>query len=157
MRIAYVTTYSPRDVNQWSGLGYHIAQSLEKQGIDLDYVGPLQENYRLLSLFKKCLFRGVFRKRYLRDRDPTVVRDYARQATVRLAALRADLVFSPGTLPIADLDCKQPVAFWTDATFAEMIDFYAGMSNLNRQTITHGMAIEQAALDRTHLAIYSSE
>ncbi len=157
MRIAYVTSYSAGDVNNWSGLGYHIAQSLENQGMALDFVGPLQENFRLVSLAKKCFFRGLFRKRYLRDRDRLVVRDYARQVAGRLAALRVDVVFSPGTLPIAYLDCKEPIAFWTDATFGEMIDFYPGASNLTRQTVADGMATEQAALDRARLAIYSSE
>src|SRR5437667_7319777 len=157
MRIAYVTTYDARDVSNWSGLGYHIAQSLEREGVDLDYVGPLLQNFKVVSMAKKCFYRGLLRKRYLRDRDRMVVRDYARQAAVRLATLRVDVVFSPGTLPIAYLDCKEPVAFWTDATFGEMIDFYPGVSNLNRQTIAEGMAAEQAALDRAHLAIYSSE
>jgi len=46
MKVAYVTTYDARSLkgsNEWSGIGYYIAQSLEKQILSLEYIEPLSE------------------------------------------------------------------------------------------------------------------
>jgi glycosyltransferase involved in cell wall biosynthesis len=67
------------------------------------------------------------------------------------------MVFSPGSLPIAYLDCHQPIAFWTDATFAAMIGFYPEYSRLADACVAHGNMADQSALSRSSVAFYSSE
>ena len=47
LKIAYITTYDATDVNNWSGLGYYIAKTLEKHVGDIEYVGNL--NYRQMQ------------------------------------------------------------------------------------------------------------
>jgi hypothetical protein len=71
-----------------------------------------------------------------------------------------DIVFSPmspGSQPVAYLECAQPIVIWTDATWAAVIDFYPEFNNLCKSTIKHGIANERAALHRCGLAVYSSE
>jgi glycosyltransferase involved in cell wall biosynthesis len=67
------------------------------------------------------------------------------------------LVFAVGTLAIPYLECEQPIAFWSDATWAVMVDFYPVYSNLSAQSLRHGHALEKAALEKSALAIYSSD
>ena len=41
MKIAYATAYDARSLkgsNEWSGLGYYISQTLNNQGIDMEYL-----------------------------------------------------------------------------------------------------------------------
>lgn len=157
MRVAYVTSYDGRNIRNYSGISFYIAHTLEQSGIEMDYVGPLANNYRWFLRAKSVFHRAILGKQHLREHDSLLLRDYARQAADRLSRLNVDWVLSPGTLPIAFLNCSQPIAFWSDATFSAMVDFYPAFSNLHRQTMADGMAMEQSALDRARLAIYSSD
>lgn len=96
-------------------------------------------------------------RRRLLDREPFVLRGYARQAANLLAGLDADIVFSPSTLPVAHLECRQPIFFWTDATFAGLLGFYLNRGVIADSSIRDAHCAERAALERCTLAIYSSE
>jgi glycosyltransferase involved in cell wall biosynthesis len=157
MKLAYVTAWDARDRSKWSGLGYYMARALEQQSHTVEYVGPLRVSQRWYLWAKKQLYARGLKKRYLPDRDPPVAKGFARQASRRLSRLAVDIVFSPGTVPIAYLESEQPIVFWTDSTFAGMVDFYPEFTNLCRETLQNGTALEAAALERAALAVYSSE
>ena len=157
MKVAYITTYSANDIRQWSGLGYYISQSLKDQRISLVHIGPLKEKKSLLFSARQRLYNHMLNKGYLREREPSVLKYYAEQIIANLSTVDVDIIFSPSTIPIAYLQCNQPIVFWTDATFGGMIDFYPEFSNLCKLTIKNGNEMEKAALDRCKLAIYSSE
>ncbi len=157
MKIAYLTSYASDDLGKWSGTGYFMHRALRESGLAVTSVGRLR-NLRLPISIMKKLFYGKLRDlQYLVDRDAALLRSYARQAERRLSAMACDLVFSPGTLPLAELNCARPMVFWTDATFAGLLDFYPEYTGLCGETLRSGQAAEQAALDKCSLAIYSSE
>jgi glycosyltransferase involved in cell wall biosynthesis len=158
MKIAYVTTYDAQSLGckTWRS-GHYIGKKLQQQGISVEYIGSLKEKYSSLFRAKTYLYRLLLNKRYLRDREPVIVKDYAKQVSRRLAESDADLVMSPGIVPIAYLECIQPIVFWTDATFAGMLDFFPEFSDLCEETVRKGNSIEQAALDRCRMAIFSSQ
>jgi glycosyltransferase involved in cell wall biosynthesis len=155
IRLAYVTTSDASDITAWSGLPYNIAQSLEAQSMLIDFVGPLSEKSELFFKGKQALYQYVLKRKHLRDREPTILEEYARQVSRKLRP-EQDVVFSPGTIPIAYLECEQPIVFWTDATFRAMVDFYPQFSRLSDESIQAGNAAEDSALRRARLAIYSS-
>jgi len=161
MNIAYVTTYDARDIKNWSGIGYYMAHSLENQSMIVEYIGSLTEKYSLPLKAKQYLSNylsnKLLTKRYLRDRDPLILKNYAQQVASKLSKLNSDLVFSPGSIPIAYLECSLPIVFWTDCTFRGLVDFYPEFTNLSKETLRHGDEMEKAALERCKLAIYSSE
>lgn len=157
MIIAYVTTYDAKDIENWSGLGYHIAKALEDENNDIIYIGGLKTKCPKFISIKEKIYRRVFGLKYLYDREPCVLRNYARQINNLLKTMEVDIVFSPGTIPIAYLDCEIPIVFWTDAVFAGMVDFYPEFSNLCNESIKNGNAMEKAALSNCTYALYSSE
>lgn len=157
MKIAYVTDYDAEDIRKWSGTGYYIAQSLQDRDISLDYVGCLKEKNALFFKGKQFLYSSLAKKKYLRNREPFILKHYARQVGNKLSKRNSDIVFSPGTIPIAYLECEQPIVFWTDATFAGLVDFYEKYSNLCQETVNNGNNMEKLALKKCKLAIYSSE
>ncbi len=161
MKIAYVTTYDARDIKNWSGIGYYMARSLENQSMILEYIGSLTEKYSLPLKAKQYLSNylsnKLLTKRYLRDRDPLILTNYAQQVATKLSKINSDLVFSPGSIPIAYLECNQPIVFWTDCTFSGLVDFYPEFTNLSKETLQDGDEMEKTALERCRLAIYSSE
>jgi glycosyltransferase involved in cell wall biosynthesis len=158
MRLAYVTAYNPLDIKKWSGTGYYIGQSLKNQSIPLEYVGPLQDRF-VFGVMRKCKrhYYELFRKKYLRDPEPIILKSYANQVKRKLSQTNTDIVFSATTNPIAYFECKQPVVFWADATFAGLLDFYPQYSNLCEETIKNWHLMETLAIQKSRLAIYSSE
>ena len=158
MQIAYVTTYDASDVRQWSGLGSYILRSLEAAGMQASPVGNLKEiDLPFVSRLKRAYYTRATSKKYLKDRDPSVLKSYAAQVQEQLDQLDTDVIFSPGTLPIAYLKTDKPVVFYTDATFAGMLDFYPWFTNLSKESIKQGNRMEQQALTNCRLAIYASQ
>lgn len=156
MKLAYITTYDAADIHNWSGIGFTLAQALEKQSLSLQYIGSLREKHSLLYKSKQLAYRMINQK-HLRDREPGIAQDYARQIKSRLAGSDIDVVFSPGSIPISYLECDKPMVFWTDATFAGMLDFYPNFTNLSKQSIIYGNRLEKMALDKCALAVYCSD
>jgi glycosyltransferase involved in cell wall biosynthesis len=155
LRIAYVTTYDARNTRAWSGAGYHIAKALESHGAQIDYIGRIAERRRRLLRLKQLLYTRMGYPR-LCDRAPALLRAYAR-AVDRALHPCCDFVLSPSTIPIAALAARVPAAFWSDATFACMLDYYPEFSHLPAATIEQGHRVERAALERASLALYTSE
>jgi glycosyltransferase involved in cell wall biosynthesis len=155
LRVAFVTTYDARAVRSWSGIPYHMARALALEGVAIEYIGPLEARFGKL-LRARAKLQGLIGGAYLYDRDPRVLRDYARQVEKQLAGLDVDVVFSPGTVPIAYLDTHLPIAIWTDATFGAMVDYYPSFSGLCGESVRAGHAVEREALARVGAALYSS-
>jgi glycosyltransferase involved in cell wall biosynthesis len=157
MRIGFVTEDPASDVHHWSGTPYFMARSLDDTSHTIVQINPLKEKWSAAYKTKTVLYRKLVRREYLRDRDPAILKGYARQISRRLKHADVDVVLSTSTIPIAHLECEQPIVFWTDATFAGMLGYYPRFSNLARETLRAGDAMEQSALERSALAIYSSD
>lgn len=156
MRLGYVTTYDAADPTFWSGTAHHIGKAIEAQGIDVSYVGPLEDRADSALSLQRLLARARG-KRVLPERDPQVARGYAEQVEQRLSGVDVDWIFSPGTIPIAEIGGTTPVAFWTDATFAQMVGLYPEFQRLTTATIENGNRLERLALSRASVAIYASD
>lgn len=156
MKVAYVTTYDSADVHAWSGLGLHIYQALRDSGLELETIGGLADKRPLLYKIKKAAYKGLGQD-YLRDREPAVLRSYAAQVDAALARSDCDVVFSPGSLPIAYAKTGKPIVFWTDATFGGLVGFYPLFSRLCGETLRSGHAADRTALQKCRLAIYTSD
>jgi glycosyltransferase involved in cell wall biosynthesis len=157
MKIAYVTTYEVNDRRAWSGTGFAIGEALKRAGLQVEAIGNLREAGSLRLKVKKAAYRVFTKKTYIRNRSPLILNSYARQVEEALGKVDVEAVFSPSTVPIARLETRLPIFFWTDSTFAGMVDFYADFSNLCRETILDGNRMEQEALSKCSLAIYASE
>jgi len=139
----------------WTWLLY--CTSTEKPGYQIEYIGPLVTIDSISLKWKRLISSRFTKKEYGQDRDQLILKNYAHQISSKLSNVHVDIVFSPETIPITYLECNQPIVFWTDATFAGMIDYYSVFSNLSKETIHNGNIQEQSALERCSLAIYSSE
>lgn len=157
MRIAYVTRHDSRNIHEWSGLGFHIGRSLERQGLELDYFGPLEQKLSWLFRFKRHFYPRVLGQKFAEEWQVSWSRSFCRQTEVRLARQKYDLVLStqPQTLPY--LNCPQPLVFWTDCTFANLLNFYADYTGLCAESRRDGHEMDRAALRRCHLALYTSD
>lgn len=154
MNIAYVSRFESLDIKNWSGTEYFISKAIEKKN-NLSFINGFDDNVNLWTRLKNKYYTRNGSK-YLVNRSPSVAQNYAKQIISRLP-LGTDIVFSPGTIPIAYLKTKHPKVFYTDATFANMLNYYDWFDNLSLQTIKESMDMEQHAIDSSSLAIYSSD
>jgi glycosyltransferase involved in cell wall biosynthesis len=157
MKIAYVTEYDPEDVHAWSGTGWYMRKALEAGGLEVEPIGPLSDPVPRLFHWKERFYKCVLTQNYLQGHDPYVAGRYARQIESRLKDRHVSALFSPGTIPLVDVRTERPLAFWVDATFAGLQDFYPTYCRLCRETIVWGHRLEQRALTRCAVAIYASE
>ncbi len=160
MKIAFVTSYDARDRASWNGCGYYQARCLQASGSSVDYIGPLVTPHRSVRAIKRSIYDRFTAKTYTWNRDRLVVRNYARQISTKLRRSDADIVFSgisPGSQPVAYLECKQPIVIWTDATLASVVNWYPFMRKMCQETVRDGLTNERAALERASLVIYSSD
>ena len=157
MKVAYVTPYSSSDVHAWSGSVYFIREALAKTGCEIIPIDSLKDSGRLPAKLKEKAIRHLLGKTFLSDRRPALLEAYAQQVAERCKAVAPDIIFSPGTIPIANLKTDTPVVFWTDATFAGIHNYYGLFSNLHDQTIRDGHHVDKNALRNTSLAIYTSD
>lgn len=159
MKLAYVTTYESSDKDAWSGSVRYIYRSLEHSGFGMEGIGGFRVTrpWRSIANLKRKYYSSLRSRGYRSDREPGILKGYARQVRAALRNTDVDCVFSPGTIPIAYLRTEKPIVFWTDATFAGMVDFYPNFTNLCAKTIKDGNRMEQAALSKCHLAVYASE
>ena len=162
MKLAYVTTYDSTRLtgsDEWSGTGYYIAQALESQNIDLNYVCPLKDStfFKSIRKFKRHYYELIHRQKYEKNPDPATLKNYARQVEQKLSSDRNEIVFSATVDPISYLECDRPMAFWADATFAGIANFYPQYSNFHPDVVKDWHQMERLALDKCRLAIYSSD
>ena len=157
MRAAFVSIFNTNDARAWSGTIYHMHGAFRRAGLQVDTIDALCDRYSVFFRAKRILKSAFGNERYLRDREPLVLRSYAAQVKAAITDLRPDFIISPGTLPIAYLQTDSPIVFWADATFAGMLNFYPEFTNLCNETIRNGNRMEQAALSNCELAIFSSE
>ena len=133
-----------------------MGRALASEFGDIDYIGDLDREHRSRALSRVRGALTAETRRHRVDRVPRDLRTYARQVERRLDP-RDDLVITPSTLPVAYLDCTQPIVIWADATFASMLDFYPEFMELGRVQVRNGHRVERDALERCSLAVYSSE
>jgi glycosyltransferase involved in cell wall biosynthesis len=156
VKAAYVTTFDSSDVRAWSGLVYYISRCLELAGITVEPMGPLSPRVHPLARVwhVEAKLRGLG---YQVDRHPRVAGAHAAEVKRRIESQPCDLVFSIGTIPIAHLESRRPIAFWADATFGAMLRFYPDFRVLSKRAIRDGLNLETRALARAGIAFYASE
>lgn len=162
MKVACVTTYDVMDIEAFAGRCYYMVQSLKNQFTSFESIGPLVQSEAFLFKVKRHFYKRLFNKRYAFEKDQILLRNCARQISRKLPSLNPDIIFSPmspGSQPIAYLECDQPIVIWADSTFAGVIDFYPELSRslICQETIRDGLANERAALNKCNLVIYPSD
>lgn len=155
MKISYITLYNASDIHNWSGIGYYMSKALEDEGAEVDYIGDLNLSIPKIKKAKKLIYKA-FNKKYIYKKTVSFARDFAEKSNL-LIKPDSNIIFSPGTTALSFIDSKIPKVFYTDATFAGLLNFYDKFTNLSREVIEQGHLIEQNALDSCQLAIYSSD
>jgi glycosyltransferase involved in cell wall biosynthesis len=157
MKIAYISVQDSTNVRSFSGTGYFIPRSLKMNGAEIKYIGNLKTQPYLTEKFKEIYYRYIPGKTYWFNRNPRVLKNYARQINKSLKGINPDVVLSFSGQPLALLETDKPIVLWADAVFEDIIDFYPEFTDMAKVTIKQGHIMEKAALDRCTHIVYSSD
>src|SRR5260370_20024232 len=154
MRIAYADHLDAEDPHRWSAVPSHMVETLA-QYADMQVIGPVNTGVRHLYMGHKAFFR-LRRRRFDEERTDIALRIYDRRIKGALAKGSAHAVISSSSIAIAQLGCRIPIVFWTDACFAAMRRYYDDFAALSSRSVRDGERQEREALPRCRIAIYSS-
>ena len=165
MKISYVSSNNISNSQTWTknyqGLGaagFNITKHLIDSHISVNYVSQFDKKFSILTRLKWDIYRYFFQKKYYRWADKLIVRNYAHQVKQKISNIDTNLILcTENVLPIAYLDCKQPIVLWLDSTLSSLINFYSYLDNLCDENIRSIYEIEATALHRCSLLIYTSE
>ena len=157
MHIAFIDIKDANSRGSWSGTVYYMREALVAAGATVEIIAPLSLRHAFGWRVLSRVVRRTSGKQLLWERIPGVVEGFARQVDRRLADSKADWIVSPSSFLMSRIRDPRPKAFWTDATFDGMIDFYLKRSDSLAVSLRHGSAGEQAALSAVRVAAYSSE
>lgn len=149
--IYFTSTYNADDITQWSGLGFYMKKMLMGQGFNIEKVYPLEYQPGLSVKIKSRIASKM-----VSPREISTAKNYSKQIE-KIVGQRNGIIFSTGTLPVAYLKIKNPVAIYTDATLASILSYYDEFSGWSPSAILKAHQIEKAALDRADLILFASE
>jgi glycosyltransferase involved in cell wall biosynthesis len=157
MKFAFTTTFDSRDVENWSGTPFNMANAFAQQGIEIEHMGNLKRHlppyFKLKQFWKKISCGQRESPRF----NTFVAKHYSEQIAKKLEKTSVDAIIAPLINPIAYLDCKQPIVLWTDALYASLLGFYNGFSSHAATSIQQGNHLTRECLARCKLAIFSSD
>lgn len=155
MKIAYVFHHDAANPAVQSGLPASSLAGLQRLGANIIPVFPLAT--RPPRAVAKKIFSRLVGQRYRGDREPAYLAAAAEEFEARTADEDFDLVYTPGSEIVGSLRTNRPVAFASDATFANMVDYYWDFTNLSPEYLRMGHEQEAAAIAKASLCVYSAE
>lgn len=155
MKIAYVFHHDAANPAVQSGLPASSLSGLQRLGANIIPVFPLASRPRR-AIAKKISAR-LIGQRYRTDREPGFLEAAAAEFEARTADEDFDLVYTPGSEIVGSLRTDRPIAFASDATFANMVDYYWDFTRLTPEYLRMGHEQEAAAIAKASLCIYAAE
>jgi glycosyltransferase involved in cell wall biosynthesis len=159
MRFAFLHHDNPLSESLWSGIPLNIVRTLRELGHEVVVIGPLDPQSPISGRIKTQIYRHLFKKQYLINRDPHVARLRAEDGNRRLrnaGPMDAVLITFPPNA--AFLETSDPVLLIHDATWMQLLDFYPGYERraFAEETLHGGTELDQKALSRCDRAIFCS-
>lgn len=155
MKITYISSFNAESVLSYSGTGYYIPKKLKEAGDEVEYIGELSKENPFFQKVKRRLY-SYSGKNYLIERNPGVLRSWAKRIERELKPA-TEVIVGYSSQPFSQLFVNKPKVFWSDAVFANMIDYYPVYSNLCKESISDGNKMENQALMNTDIAVFSSD
>ncbi len=160
MKIGYITNSNARDKTSWSGLHNYISKSLEKHCGDVIYLSPIKT---FLKKPLNALSKGV---KILTNNSHTFAgqhtlllsKEYSLYIQRFIKNHNIDVIFAAAaSTELASLKTNIPIVYLSDATFKLVQDFYPELTNLFEFSKRQGNKIEELALHKSSLAVFSSD
>jgi glycosyltransferase involved in cell wall biosynthesis len=158
IKIAFLTSFDPHDKRSWSGTMFCMAQALQKHCGEVSYIAPIRiMEKRIARIFDRSS-QLLLKKGFMHHHCFFVAKKYAKVAAQRLAKEPFDVIVAPGgATEIAFLKTDIPIVLVEDATYASLHNYYPTYSNLLGRSVYEMNTIEDLAIKKAGLLIYTSK
>ena len=162
LKIGFVHRFDARDIRSWSGIFYFMSQALNSHVGDVVYLGPdnsrgtkfIIDNTARVNRFWER-FTG---KILATDHNRVLSNRLGRFFEQRLKETPCDVIFAPvASVEIASIKTDVPVVYYSDITWADIVDYYPEFSSVSPWGRAEGERIEAAAIAQASAAVYPSE
>lgn len=158
MKCAFVTTYKMPDMKPLSGAAYFISKTLQDLGHTVVFAGGVTTHHSFFFRLRRRLYRILGLGDLRDDRDPKILKSWARQIEAQLEKLEGiDFILSPGTLALAHLKTSLPTVMWSDSTFAAYLNYYPEFRGLSQETLWNGHRTERLALGKATIVAHACD
>ncbi len=157
MKIGFISFFDPKDRFASSGTCYKMAEQLSKIGEVVWIRRELTARGRWLQKFQHYFNRLVKNHKLLVHLTKLGENVYSIKNDLHLLDDVDVIVGFFCSAEIAKLDVDKPIIYFSDATFASMIDYYPDFSNLFDFNIRYGLKSEKRMLQNSDVVVYSSD
>lgn len=153
--MVFVDIGDANDVHTWSGTPFHMAEALTAH-FSVEILAPLRQPHAWHHMPRR-LWAKLRRRNFLADRTPPMLDSFAEQIQTACRNRDVATVFSSSSIPVSALTATPPAAFWTDACFNAMVDYYDYFRRADATSMALACRQERSALEHCSAAIYASE
>lgn len=155
-KVGFLSSFDPLDRKALSGVSYNFLKMFQSHFEFVEVVGPVN-NRKILKGFLSRFLRK-FPRRYNLDHSYLLSYLYALEFNKKLKGKEFDFIFAPrASSEIALLKTDIPIIYLSDATFDSLYGYYEWFSNFMQISIREGNKIEQMALNKAAICIFTSE
>ena len=160
-KVAYYCLNDPLDKRSWSGVTYYLGQTLQRNVGEVDFLGPveipwlLDKTIRALQKLSRLFFKAEWIPKYSLLKNL-----YAMQVLKgKMKGRKYDFLMAPAAAPeLAYLQTDTPIVYFGDATYKIYSETYhKEFRNVSRFSKWEGEHLEKKALDKSSLAIFTSQ
>jgi len=123
-----------------------IYEGLKSTGVKVKSFYPKIPWFTFLYRIKKYLILKLFKKNYFYQREPKILKHIARQTKSHLKTSDYDFAIGFGSLTFAFIDSSFKFAFWSDATFENMVNYQKYCKNISDKYLIIYQEIEKNIL-----------
>ncbi len=157
IKIAYITSEDPNDINTWSGTSNNILKCLRKTNFEIITFGPLK-SYLLKILKILEIFYKLIGIKYDPDRNLLLSKIYANKIKKIIKKKNVDYIFVHQCSLVSYLKTDIPIYIWTDLTFDLFCKtYFYKYKKFSSKSITNGNKLEKMALIKAKKILYSTE
>jgi len=162
LRIGFVHRFDARNIRSWSGIFYFMSKALEAHVGEVVYLGPddsagtkfIIDNTARVNRY----WQRITGKVLATDKNRILSNRLARFFERRIQQMPCDILFAPvASVEIAHLKTDLPIVYYSDITWAQIVDYYPEFTSVSDYGMAEGERIEAAAITRANAAVYPSE
>lgn len=162
LRIGFVHRFDARNIRSWSGIFYFMARALEAHVGEVVYLGPDDSKGTKFVIDNTArvnrYWQRITGKILATDKNRVLSHRLARFFERRIKEQPCDILFAPvASVEIAQLQTDLPMVYYSDITWAQIVDYYPEFTSVSAYGLAEGERIEAAAILRSQAAVYPSE
>lgn len=156
MKILYINDEHTSAGDSGTFYNYYLLKGFRENGVEIEEFNYFHSPNKIFYKIKEIIINQFSKKRHTLHREPGIYKSKCRAINREITAKDYDAVLTHGSLLTTYLETNKPVAFYTDAVFAALVESYPYYRDLNELTKRNGHFLEKLGLKNSDLYIFAT-